>query len=609
MCGIAGYFCKVQVVDSHIHKTLNLMRNRGPNNQDFRIFRTSGKERFVGLLHSRLSIIDLDTRSNQPFTIGSHTIVFNGEIYNYLELRDALHKRGIVLNTSSDTEVLLHYFRIYGEKCVNFLEGMWAFAVYDSENETLFLSRDRFAEKPLYYYEDENGIYFGSEIKFLKCLSGKSFSVNYRHLMRHMAHGYKALYKSEETYFENVRELRYAENLLITTSGRSTHQRYWTPISKVDEKMSLEDAIEGTKEALLNSLKIRLRADVPLAFCLSGGVDSAAIASMAAKEYGAKITTFSIIDSDQRYNEEDNIMATIRDIGCEYHLISASQEDPLSRLTKLIEYHDAPIATISYFVHSMISEKISGNGFKVSFSGTSADELFTGYYDHFLLHLNEMRNTEDYDCCLHDWTGNILPFIRNPDLQNPNLYYQRPNFRDHIFDASHQIEDFFLEPFAETYTEKKFSDNLLRNRMLNELFHEATPVVLHEDDLNSMFYSVENRSPYLDKNLQIFSYSIPSKHLIKNGYGKYILREAVSGYLNDKVRLDRRKKGFNASINSIIDLEDPSNLDYILNPASELYEVLDREKVRLLLSEKNQPNHFSKFIFNLLNARIFLENN
>ena len=145
--------------------------------------------------------------------------------------------------------------------------------------------------------------------------------------------------------------------------------------------------------------------------------------------------------------------------------------------------------------------------------------------------------------------------------------------------------------------------------MLNELFHEATPVVLHEDDLNSMFYSVENRSPYLDKNLQIFSYSIPSKHLIKNGYGKYILREAVSGYLNDKVRLDRRKKGFNASINSIIDLEDPSNLDYILNPASELYEVLDREKVRLLLSEKNQPNHFSKFIFNLLNARIFLENN
>lgn len=146
MCGIAGYFCKKQVGNSQIHKTLNLMRNRGPDNQDYRLFSTSGKERFVGLLHSRLSIIDLEPRSNQPFTIGGHTIIFNGEIYNYLELRDTLLERGFTLTTSSDTEVLLHYFRLYGEKCVDFLEGMWAFAVYDSENETLFLSRDRFAE-------------------------------------------------------------------------------------------------------------------------------------------------------------------------------------------------------------------------------------------------------------------------------------------------------------------------------------------------------------------------------------------------------------------------------------------------------------------------------
>ena len=229
MCGIAGYFCKAQVGDSRIHKTLNLMRNRGPDNQDFRIFRTSGKERFVGLLHSRLSIIDLDPRSNQPFTIGSHTIVFNGEIYNYLELRDALHKRGIVLNTSSDTEVLLHYFRIYGEKCVDFLEGMWAFAVYDSENETLFLSRDRFAEKPLYYYEDSRGFYFGSEIKFLKCLSGQSFTVNHHHLMRHIAHGYKALYKSDDTYFCGIKELKYAQNLCVNLNGTGRPYKVLVP--------------------------------------------------------------------------------------------------------------------------------------------------------------------------------------------------------------------------------------------------------------------------------------------------------------------------------------------------------------------------------------------
>ncbi len=609
MCGIAGYFCKAQVGDSHIRKTLNLMRNRGPDNQDFRIFRTSGKERFIGLLHSRLSIIDLDPRSNQPFTIGNHTIVFNGEIYNYLELRDDLHKRGIVLNTSSDTEVLLHYFSIYGEKCVDFLEGMWAFAVYDSENETLFLSRDRFAEKPLYYYEDESGFYFGSEIKFLKCLSGKSFSVNYRHLMRHMAHGYKALYKSEETYFEDVRELKYAENLLVTSSERKAHQRYWIPRSRIDDNMSLADAIEGTKEALLNSVKIRLRADVPLAFCLSGGVDSAALVSMAAKEFEAKVTTFSIIDSDERYNEEDNIMATISDIGCEYHLMSVKQANPLQQLTKLIEYHDAPVATISYYVHSMISKAVKENGFKVSFSGTSADELFTGYYDHFILHLNEMRSTENYSTYLNDWSDKVRHFIRNPHFQNPDLYHCNPSFRDHIFDANEQLIPFFVEPFEENFTEENFTDNLLRNRMLNELFHETTPLVLHEDDLNSMFNSVENRSPYLDSKLLEFSYSIPSRHLIKDGFGKYVLREATKDLLNDQVRLDRRKKGFNASINSMLDFQNPYIRESLLDSSSEIFSIIDRTKLKNLLSQPSQPNHFSKFIFNFINAKIFLELN
>lgn len=609
MCGIAGFFSKERVGDSQIHKTLNLMKNRGPDYQDFRLFRTSGEEKHIGLLHSRLSIIDLDPRSNQPFTIGNHTIVFNGEIYNYLELRDTLHKRGIVLNTSSDTEVLLHYFRIYGEKCVDFLEGMWAFAVYNKENETLFLSRDRFGEKPLYYYENDEGFYFGSEIKFLRSLSGKSFSINHRHLKRHLAHGYKALYKTDETYFEDIRQLKYAENLILNSKGRSTLQRYWKPVCEIDDKMTLANAVEGTREALLNSVKIRLRADVPLAFCLSGGVDSAALASIASKEFGAKVTTFSIIDSDERYNEEDNIMATARDIGCEYHLISASQEDPLTRLTKLIQYHDAPIATISYFVHSMISEKISENGFKVSFSGTSADELFTGYYDHFLLHLNEMIGTSDYKDCRQDWSANILPLIRNQDLQNPDLYTERPNFRDHVFDSSEQINQYFIAPFLERFTEQIFTENVFRNRMLNELFHEITPVILHEDDLNSMFYSVENRSPYLDSNLQKFAYSIPSKHLIKNGYAKYILRDALNGILNDQVRLDRCKKGFNASINSIINFNDKGVKELIIDIIHSIDHIIDTKSLKLLMDKKKFYNHESKFIFNLLNAAIFINLN
>ena len=607
MCGIAGFYCKNQVSETRIQKTLKLMKNRGPDNQDSRVFRCNSGKRTVGLLHSRLSIIDLDSRSNQPFSIGTQTIVFNGEIYNYLELRKELEKKEIQLLTSSDTEVLLHYFRIYGEKCVEFFEGMWAFAIYDSENESLFLSRDRFAEKPLYYHQSSDGFYFGSEVKFLKSLVGKNFSVNHRHLMRHLAHGYKSLYKTKETYFEGVHELKYAQNLTIRSTGVVNPTRYWNPKSEIDPNMSLMDAIDGSKEALLKSMKIRLRADVPLAICLSGGVDSAGLASIAAKNFNAKITSFSILDTDERYNEEDNIMATVQDINCEHHLISATQNDPIERLTRLVEYHDSPIATITYYTQSLITEAIHEKGFKVAFSGTSADELFTGYYDHFLLHLDAVRKEDNYEEYLNDWRNNIQAHIRNPTLKDPNLYAVNPGFRNHIFDGSEQLKDYLLVDFKEAFKEKRFCQSLLRNRTLNELFHEAIPVILHEEDLNSMFYSVENRSPYLDSNLQKFAYSIPPKHLIRNGYGKFVLREALNGILNEKVRLDRRKKGFNASINSIINFNDSHTISYILDPSAKIFEFVNRKKIKKLFKLFPIPNHLSKFIFNFINARIFLE--
>ena len=166
MCGIAGYFGKKPPTTEAIDRVLELMKKRGPDHQAYESFSLGDFQ--VRLLHSRLSIIDLDSRSNQPFTVGSATIVYNGEIYNYIELREQLIERGIELRTQSDTEVLLHFYRLYGEDCVQHFEGMWAFAIFDSSEGLLFLSRDRFSEKPLYYITNADGFYFGSEIKFLK---------------------------------------------------------------------------------------------------------------------------------------------------------------------------------------------------------------------------------------------------------------------------------------------------------------------------------------------------------------------------------------------------------------------------------------------------------
>jgi asparagine synthase (glutamine-hydrolysing) len=606
MCGIAGYWGSRPPSDEAVRATLVAMRQRGPDTQHSWAAGVAG-DRTVVLLHARLSIIDLDSRANQPFTIGGTTLVFNGEIYNYVELRDRLERRGIEFRTSSDTEVLLQCYRVYGEQCLEHLEGMWSFAIFDAERQTVFLARDRFAEKPLYLKRSPHGIYFGSEVKFLRSLGQIHPQPNYRHLNRYLSLGYKALYKTEETFFEGIEELRYAQCLTIGPDSVGEARRYWRPAFAVDEGMTLHEAIDGVRERLIQSMRLRIRSDVPLAFCLSGGVDSASLVSIAAKRLGCDLETFSIIDEDERYNEEDNIRATVDDVGCRHQLLRIPKQDVIARLRDLVAYHDAPVATITFYVHSLISEAIHRGGYRVAFSGTSADELFTGYYDHFLLHLHALRGDETHDQRLREWRDHIASFIRNPLLRDPDLYAKNPHYREHVFDGSAELAGYLNDPLPSVFTEASFTDDLLRNRMLNELFHEATPVILHEDDLNSMRYSIENRSPYLDTELFSFAYSIPAKHLIRKGFGKYVLREAMAGILNDSVRLDRRKKGFNASINSMVDFANGEVRDYLLEPSAAVFELVNRKRIVELFDLSPVPNHLSKFLFSFINARVFLE--
>ncbi len=606
MCGIAGYWGLSPPPDEAVHRTLELMKRRGPDHQQaWRAPAAHG--RAVCMLHSRLSIIDLDPRAHQPFTIGTTTLVFNGELYNYVELRERLKTRGIELRTSSDTEVLLHYYRLYGESCLQHFEGMWSFAIHDADRQTIFVARDRFAEKPLYLLRTSHGLYFGSEVKFLAALSQSPLRPNREHLKRYLALGYKALYKVPQTFFEGVEELRYAQCLTIGPDSLGAPRRYWTPKPRVQTTMTFEDAVAGARERLLQSMRLRIRADVPLAFCLSGGVDSAALVSIAAKTLGCRLETFSIIDADERYNEEDNILATVRDVGCSHQLLHIPRQDVIARLTDLVAYHDAPVATITFYVHSLLCEAVHRSGYRVAFSGTSADELFTGYYDHFLLHLDGMREEPDYVDYLQDWERYICGSVRNPVLRDAELYARNPQFRAHVFDASEELAGYLIDPSPPAFTEERYTPDLLRNRMLNELFHEATPVILHEDDLNSMCYSIENRSPYLDTALFDFACSIPPRHLIRKGFGKYVLREAVAGILNDTVRLDRRKRGFNASINSIVDFGDPRVRDYLLDPSAEVFELVSRPRIAALFELNPVPNHLSKFLFSFINAKIFLE--
>jgi asparagine synthase (glutamine-hydrolysing) len=353
-------------------------------------------------------------------------------------------------------------------------------------------------------------------------------------------------------------------------------------------------------------MRLRIRADVPMAFCLSGGVDSVSLTSIAVKVFGAKVETYSIIDSDERYNEWENISATIDDLSCNNIAIHLEPDSHLAKLKDLISHIDQPIATITYYIFSLLIEHLASRGIKTVITGTGADELLTGYYDHFILHLNHIRGTSLYAQRLTEWQEYILPIVRNPFLQDPDLYHKNPDFRDHIYFKQEEFAEYLHVPFYEQFTETNYHSDLLKSRMLNELFHESSRVIVNEVDKITMRYSVEGRNPFLDRRLFEFAYSIPSALFIENGYGKSVLRDAMRGIINDKVRLDRHKRGFNASIASIVDFQHPEVREAILDD-SPIYHLIKKDMIEKAMSQKTFPNSFSKFLFYFLSSKFFLE--
>ena len=252
-------------------------------------------------------------------------------------------------------------------------------------------------------------------------------------------------------------------------------------------------------------------------------------------------------------------------------------------------------------------ESIHKHGYRISVSGTAADELFTGYYDHHLAYLFEVQN----DAALHSsslkaWREYIQPIVRNPFLGNPDLFIQNSKMRDHIFLDADGFRSYLTVDWSEPFDEQNYTPSLLRNRMLNEMFHEAVPVILHEDDLNAMYYSVENRSPFLDRDLFEFANSIPSRHLIQDGRAKSVLRDAMRGIAPDAIVDNRRKVGFNAPIFSFLDVKDKSTREALLAD-SPVFEHIRRDKIETLISKDDLPNSESKFLFYFLNTKLFLE--
>ena len=301
------------------------------------------------------------------------------------------------------------------------------------------------------------------------------------------------------------------------------------------------------------------------------------------------------------------INCSVSDLSIPHVSVPINHHAFLPNLQTLITQHDAPVYTITYYAHWLLMSSISEHGYRVSISGTGADELFSGYYDHHLAFLHDIQDSPTLcQKYLRDWEQYVKPLVRNPYLKDPDLFVHNPDFRDHIYLNSEEFARHFHNDWKEPFTETKYVEDLLRNRMLNELFHEAIPVILHEDDLNSMYFSIENRSPFLDRNLFEFCNQIPTKYLMRNGFQKAVLRDSMRGIVPTPILDNRKKVGFNAPILSFLDVDNPDIKSYLLDN-SPIFEHIHKDKIEVLIQKPELPNSESKFLFYFLCSKIFLE--
>ena len=562
MCGIVGYISKNKKPDKDLFlNSLNLLSHRGPDD--------SGVYEYKNILfgHRRLSIIDLDHKAAQPMVsvCGNYVIVYNGEIYNFKEIKEDLLKKGYSFKTKSDTEVLLYSFAEYGVECIKNFIGMFAFAILDKKRGEIYLVRDRLGIKPLYYYQDSNSFIFSSEIKSILQLLSKKPSLNINAVSSYLSYRYPIL---NDTFFENIFSLPPAHYKKIDLkSGKSSIKEYWNASDKFKEQQEdkgEEYYIEKIRDILSSSVRYRMIADVPLGSFLSGGVDSSVVTALMAKNSDKPVNTFTIGFKEEGYNEFEYARIVANRYHTNHHEIVLEGKDYIENLQTLIYYKDAPLSVPNEVPLYLMSKELK-KYITVVLSGEGADEIFGGYGRIF-------RSPYDYER-LQNFKNNE-EFMKNFQTKYKTDYFL--NELDHflslyrytsIEDKKSLLHSSIDIDSIEQELNKKFVhyfEELKNESYYNKIMYTFEKIhllgLLHRVDTTTMAASVEARVPFVDHRLVEFAFTIPVKYKLKwikekpktlmsdkiseeYDIPKYILKKAFEKDLPKEI-LYRKKVGF-----------------------------------------------------------------
>ncbi len=558
MCGIVGlvsFSGSTLQYEAHMKLALKKLSLRGPD------FHSSKQIDQAFLGHTRLSIIDVTSNSNQPFesSDGRYTLTYNGEIFNFLVLKKKLiEKFNISFSTESDTEVLLHHLIRYGEEGIKELNGFFAFTFFDKQENTLIAARDHFGIKPyIYHFDSTKGFFFASELKALlefpiKREIDKTSLEMYLHL---------SYIPAPYTILENIKKLMPGEYLKLNINSKTFKKKAYYTLNPSEEnvikKPTYEQAQIEIKEKLEKAVELRMVSDVPLGSFLSGGIDSSIVSTIASK-YTSKLNTFSVGFSDEPYFDETSYAELVaKKIGSNHTVFKLSNQEMFENLENILEYIDEPFADSSAIAVYMLCIKVSDK-VKVALSGDGADELFSGYNKHmaeFLLRNRSLK--EKIGISAYPFTK-LLPSSRTSKLGNLTRQIEKFALGSKLTSkerywvwAGYNNDAKYLKRQQEAYPSRKkeiLLQVLEKNKGINDILITDQTLVLPNDmlfkvDSMSMANSIEVRPPFLDCNLVNYVNQLPSEYKLTRGFKKKILQDSFKNILPNEL-YNRSKKGF-----------------------------------------------------------------
>lgn len=539
MCGICGMLNFESEINKNSVKKMNqVIKHRGPDDEGFFF------DKNIGLGNRRLSIIDIKS-GHQPIHNEDCTIwiTYNGEMYNFQEVRKMLEGKHIFY-TNSDTEVIIHAYEEWGEDCVKRFNGMWAFALWDSKKKKLFLSRDRFGEKPLYYFDDGKKFVFASEIKAIISDENIERMPNDKIIYQYLVYGLHD--QDENTFFKNIKRLPPAHYMTVDEKGIKI-KKYWD--LKINDKIDFsskndEEYAKKFYEILEDSVRMRLISEVPIGTCLSGGLDSTTIVTIinkllkskgvSEKLIGKRQKTFSAVYKNKEVDEREYIEEVAKKTRLEKNYVFPNSKDLWKDIEKLIYYQDEPFGGPSIFAQWDVM-KIAAKKVTVVLDGQGGDELLGGYIPYYGIYFFDLWKRKKLLRLSKEFVSSLdltLPFIKKFVIRSR---------------SENEMKVLLNQDFNSKFgneVKSKWNGNSLADFLYFEIIKNSIPRLLRYEDKNSMAFSVEPRVPFLDYRLVEYISSLPVNQRIKNGWTKYILRNAVRSIVPEKIRKRRSKIGF-----------------------------------------------------------------